>query len=233
MEVNMFLSLSIEGARPDEIKRGLAAAQAVFDASGVTVVRVANARFAVEGWDIGGFAEAGVDDEDLEIHGLWDNASGAALAACCAGWEPTRRPDSAILELVKTRRTEFDLEVPDDPSDQLDDETIRKGVIYELHDLTKGADRVREVGTIQYFESFSDWFPEDGPWQAPPSFTSQEAEAVGNILALMREAETSSREISSDDAFIQTGWPDRVKAAASPVLALLVQRGLAGDPPQT
>jgi hypothetical protein len=102
-------------------------------------------------------------------------------------------------------------------------------VIYELHDLTKGAERLRELGTIQYFESFFDWFSEDGGWQAPSPFTGEEADAVAKILAVMREAEAASREMISDDAFIQAGWPERIGTAAWPVLALLTQRGLTGE----
>jgi hypothetical protein len=51
------ITIRIEGASADEIQRRLVAAQAVFDRAGVTALQVAEARFAREGWDIGGFAD--------------------------------------------------------------------------------------------------------------------------------------------------------------------------------
>lgn len=63
----MYITLTVEGAKPEEIARGLDAAQAVFDRAGVTPDRAAEARFNVEGWDIRGF------DDDI---------SGDELAIC-------------------------------------------------------------------------------------------------------------------------------------------------------
>ncbi|TYR36425.1 hypothetical protein FY036_00970 [Mesorhizobium microcysteis] len=51
----MTITIHIEGAKPDDIDRGLLAAQAVFDEAGITADQAATARFIVEGWDIKGF----------------------------------------------------------------------------------------------------------------------------------------------------------------------------------
>ena len=51
----MTITIRVEGAQPEEIVRGLLAAQDVFDKAGVTPDQAAMARFVVEGWDIRGF----------------------------------------------------------------------------------------------------------------------------------------------------------------------------------
>ena len=95
----MYLTMTVEGATPD----GLAAARAVFKRAGVTPERAADARFAVEGWDIRGFDDD-ISAEDLAICSVWGEADEAALEACCAGWGERPKPTSAHLELVDTSR---------------------------------------------------------------------------------------------------------------------------------
>lgn len=51
------LAIHIEGASPDELLRGGAAAQAVFDAAGVTPAQAARSLFNRDGWDDRGFPE--------------------------------------------------------------------------------------------------------------------------------------------------------------------------------
>lgn len=46
----MYLTMTVEGATPEEIARGLDAAQAVFDRAGVIAVQAAEGWFAMEGW---------------------------------------------------------------------------------------------------------------------------------------------------------------------------------------
>lgn len=48
----MTITIRVEGAQPEEVVRGLLAAQDVFDKAGVTPDQAATARFVVEGWDI-------------------------------------------------------------------------------------------------------------------------------------------------------------------------------------
>ncbi|RWA78225.1 hypothetical protein [Mesorhizobium sp.] len=91
----MTITIRVEGAQPDEIVRGLLAAQDVFDKAGVTPDQAATARFVVEGWDIRGFTGK-VPEEELAICTVWDEA----VQACCAGWPADKVPISANLELV-------------------------------------------------------------------------------------------------------------------------------------
>jgi hypothetical protein len=96
----MYLSITIDGATKDEITKGLAAAKAVFDQAGVTPLDAAEGRFAVEGWDIGGFVGE-ISDRDLDMHSVWLEAETAALEACCAGWDEARRPKSPRMEILE------------------------------------------------------------------------------------------------------------------------------------
>ncbi|MGB3389925.1 MAG: hypothetical protein WBA88_18295 [Pseudaminobacter sp.] len=96
----MTITIHVEGARPEDIVRGLLAAQDVFDRAGVTPDQAATARFVVDGWDIRGFPEPAPEVE-LGICGVWDEADQAAVKACCAGWPADKIPGSAELELVQ------------------------------------------------------------------------------------------------------------------------------------
>lgn len=96
----MTITIRVEGAQPEEIVRGLLAAQEVFDKAGVTPDQAATARFVVEGWDIRGFAGK-VPEEELAICTVWDEADQAAVQACCAGWAADKVPSSADLELLQ------------------------------------------------------------------------------------------------------------------------------------
>lgn len=113
----MTITIHIEGAKLEEIIRGLVAAQEVLDRAGVSAEEAATARFVVEGWDVRGFAGK-VPEAELEICHLWDEADDAAVRACCSGWPPERIPGSAHLELV-TEPVRFQLTQPDENSEWL------------------------------------------------------------------------------------------------------------------
>ncbi|MEI5680520.1 MULTISPECIES: hypothetical protein [unclassified Mesorhizobium] len=93
----MSITIHIPGANPEEIVRGLLAAQAVFDKAGVTPLQAAEAQYAMEGWDILGFEGEGPDNSD--ICDVWREADVAAVEACCKGWAKDKVPDTAELEL--------------------------------------------------------------------------------------------------------------------------------------
>ena len=83
----MTMILHVEGARPEELERGLAAARAVFEAADVSPWAAALAHHAREGWDVGGFAdELEPTPEEHAAAAVLDDARAAAIAACCADW---------------------------------------------------------------------------------------------------------------------------------------------------
>jgi hypothetical protein len=96
----MAIRIRVEGATPEEIERGLAAAQAVFDKDGVTDDEAATAAYIVEGWMEYPNTERPTG-RDLDIYQLWSEADCAAAKACCSGWPPDRVPSSADLELLR------------------------------------------------------------------------------------------------------------------------------------
>lgn len=125
----MTITIHVEGARPEEIIRGLLAAQLVFDKAGVTPDAAATARFVVEGWDIEGFPEPAPDAE-LAISHVWDEADQAAVTACCAGWPQEKIPASADLELV-TEPVRFRLTPAENDQDRMF-ETAEAGILEEM-----------------------------------------------------------------------------------------------------
>jgi hypothetical protein len=125
----MTITIHVEGARPEEIIRGLLAAQLVFDKAGVTPDEAATARFVVEGWDIEGFPEPAPAAE-LAICHVWDEADQAAVTACCAGWRQEKIPSSADLELV-TEPARFRLTLGENDQDWMF-ETAEAGILEEM-----------------------------------------------------------------------------------------------------
>lgn len=103
----MDLVLSVPGASPEEIARGIAAAEAALERAGFTAEEAADGAFALEGWDINGFPEDGLDDRAGDAAHAWGEANAAALEACCAGWPEERKPIDVDLELLIDPETQL------------------------------------------------------------------------------------------------------------------------------
>ena len=88
------LVVEVDGATSEEIARGHAAAQRVFDEGGITPLQAAQGWFDRDGWDDAGFHEPSPSDETLQRTKVWDEADTAALVARCAGWPNS--PERAI-----------------------------------------------------------------------------------------------------------------------------------------
>ncbi|RUU58311.1 hypothetical protein EOC99_24210 [Mesorhizobium sp. M7A.T.Ca.TU.009.01.1.1] len=97
----MDLLLTVPGASPEEIARGIAAANEVLDRAGISALEAADGMFAIEGWDDASFADESLPTgEENEAASAWIEASRAALDACCADWPAEKRPVAADLQLV-------------------------------------------------------------------------------------------------------------------------------------
>lgn len=94
------LKVTIPGATPDELGRGLAAAMAVFIEAKVDPADAAAGAFEREGWDISGFEDE-IDDAALNDAEVWDRAHTAALNAITSGWHERRRERASVrLQLI-------------------------------------------------------------------------------------------------------------------------------------
>jgi hypothetical protein len=83
----MKLRLEIMGASPAESQRGIAAADAVFAAAGISAEQATDGMFALEGWDDASFQADMEPDEDEDLAAsVWMEANKAAIQACCADW---------------------------------------------------------------------------------------------------------------------------------------------------
>jgi len=83
----MPLRLTIENAKPEELARGIAAADAVFESSGISYDDAMHGILAMELWDIKGFPEGEApSEEEQAAASVWFLAERAACEACCAGW---------------------------------------------------------------------------------------------------------------------------------------------------
>ncbi|TWG90296.1 hypothetical protein L598_000700000520 [Mesorhizobium sp. J18] len=98
------LTITVEGATPDEIARGIAAAEAVFREAGIHPLDGANAVFDVEGWDIKGL-RGRLSNEVWEHFDVWCRAERAALEACCGNWAKERWPETPWLEYIEPERS--------------------------------------------------------------------------------------------------------------------------------
>ncbi|MCA0046298.1 hypothetical protein LB577_04930 [Mesorhizobium sp. B283B1A] len=79
----MELRLNIEDATPEELARGIAAAEAVFARAGITTLQGAEGLFALEGWDIKGFPEDDKPTEDEDrAAAVWLEADGDYRLHC-------------------------------------------------------------------------------------------------------------------------------------------------------
>ena len=103
----MDLVLSVPGATPEEVSRGIAAAEAALERAGFTAEEAADGAFALEGWDINGFPEDGLGEDEGEAAQAWAEAHAAALEACCAGWPEDRKPISVDLSLLMDPETQL------------------------------------------------------------------------------------------------------------------------------
>ena len=87
----MPMILRLPGATNEELARGVAAAQKVLDAAGVTLEQCERAQFEREGWDVAhDFADDKQPPESaMAAASALDAARWAAMEACCAGWPET------------------------------------------------------------------------------------------------------------------------------------------------
>ncbi|TPO05156.1 hypothetical protein [Mesorhizobium sp. B1-1-5] len=104
----MDIMMDARGATPEEKQRGLTAARAVIEQSGLTAEKAAEGSFAVEGWDDMGFPPDQEPSEDeCAAADVWWAASNAAIKACCEGWSDEKRSEVRGLQLLHDPETQL------------------------------------------------------------------------------------------------------------------------------
>ncbi|MDQ6436623.1 hypothetical protein RB623_21450 [Mesorhizobium sp. LHD-90] len=75
------IKISIPTATPDELRRGVEAAMAVFRQARIEPLVAAKGRFAREAWDMSGFDDEVITADQYEAASVWDKAETAAVEA--------------------------------------------------------------------------------------------------------------------------------------------------------
>lgn len=96
-----------------------------------------------------------------------------------------------------------------------------------LEPLSKGAEGVHEAGVVEYVEQFFDAINDDLPWhwRTWSCFTPDEVTGLADVYRLLVDACRATRGIDAPEAFVASGWPDRIQPAATAALALMSRRG--------
>lgn len=115
----------------------------------------------------------------------------------------------------------------DRPSERLIDQRVRNRVMEALEPLAKGDAGVRWRGNPEYVNQFFDFIDDDAPgdWRAVTTFTPAEVAELDRIQRLLLDAVAATGQICSDDDFIASGWPERIKPVAADALNLMRHRG--------
>jgi hypothetical protein len=93
-----------------------------------------------------------------------------------------------------------------------------------LYDLVEWEKSLRIAGFVEYFEMTFDVFL----WKDAPrpngAMTNAEHEAVRKVLRLLIEASDATPTMTSEEQFVTTGWPQRIKPVAEQAHKLMLQR---------
>ena len=116
----------------------------------------------------------------------------------------------------------------DPPNERVIEQRLRNRAIEALEHLAKGNDGVRAVGNADYVNEFFETIDDDAPWdwRDNSTFTPAEVKELDRVQRLLLDACAVTPRICSDDQFIESGWPERIKLLAAGALALMRERGL-------
>jgi hypothetical protein len=120
-------------------------------------------------------------------------------------------------------------------SERLVDQRIRNRIMEALWTRSLGVKSVdTALGAKEWFESFFDWLPYEGPTpRHNTAITPEEYAALDGVLAIMQQAynETpigftrSGKFTPTDEQLLASGWPERVAPVAKAALEMFCKRG--------
>jgi len=114
------------------------------------------------------------------------------------------------------------------PSERIIEQRLRNRAIEALGVLAEGDVGVRAVGTGDYVNGFFDVIDDDvsSEWRNWSTLTPAEVSELDRVQQLLLDPCARTPQVCSDDEFIASGWPERVKPVAAGAVALMRQRGL-------
>lgn len=115
----------------------------------------------------------------------------------------------------------------DRPSERIIEQRLRNRAIEALGVLAEGDVGVRAVGNVDYINGFFDLIDDDvsSEWRNWSTLTSAEVSALDKVQRLLLEACVGTPQVCSDDEFIASRWPARIRPVAAEALALMRPRG--------
>jgi hypothetical protein len=95
-----------------------------------------------------------------------------------------------------------------------------------LEPLAEGDEGVRSEGIAEYVNGFFDFIDDKAPgdWRTMSTLVPAEVSALDEIQRLLLDA-VATGQICSDDDFIASGWPERIRPVATEALSLMRRRG--------
>ena len=111
-------------------------------------------------------------------------------------------------------------------SERLLDQRLRNRIMEAVLGLSEG---LGNWGVVEYFCSFYDFMDGDHPY-INSVMTEDEQAVLGDLCHLMNVASDETPDkYMADEAFVATGWPDRIKPVAQRVLEVFLKRGRFGE----
>jgi len=112
-------------------------------------------------------------------------------------------------------------------SERLVEQRVRNRIMEEIWGLSRGNLNVEECGSIEWIESFFDWFPYEGEPDWYPAMTADEATAVRQVCKLMQAvlADPAIPKRPTVEEITRSGWPERIAPVAKDALDLMLERG--------
>ncbi|MGW6724710.1 hypothetical protein ACWF9G_02295 [Nocardia sp. NPDC055029] len=115
----------------------------------------------------------------------------------------------------------------DRPSERVVEQRLRNRAIEALETLVEGDEGVRTWGYGEYINEFFDTIDDGGAWlwREWSTFTPAEVTALDKVQRALLDACAATPRISSDEEFVASGWPRRIKPVAAAALELMQSRG--------
>ena len=114
-------------------------------------------------------------------------------------------------------------------SDRVLDQRLRNGIIERLQMLVDWTETVAAIGATGYFNSFFDVLPDKPPLPINTALSSEEREALTEVLDLMDRAASCTGQNVTDEELITSAWPMRIGEQANSALSIMMVRGKLSD----